>query len=141
MKGRHAFGTHMVYRETFFTSTCIFISSLSSSTESMGTTIKEALHIFTADQIERPEQNRDLMPVWTVSQRFNHLQWRRLFKELWDRQTTTVDFDLHFDKFPTPATFACWKKGSRRRYVLVHNSQRKQSSGSKKWSWLIQWMN
>ena len=36
------------------------------------------------------------MPVRTVSQRFSHLQWRRLL-------------DLHFDKFPTPATFACWK--------------------------------
>ena len=21
----------------------------------------------------------------------------------------TADLDLHFDKFPTPATFACWK--------------------------------
>ena len=49
------------------------------------------------------------MPVWTVSQRFSHLQWRRLFKELWGRPTTTADFDLHFDKFTTPATFACWK--------------------------------
>ena len=34
-------------------------------------------------------------------------QWRRLFKELWGRPTTISD--LHFDKFPTPATFACWK--------------------------------
>ena len=50
------------------------------------------------------------MPVWTVRQRFSHLQWRRLFKELWCRPTTIADFsDLHFDKFPTPATFVCWK--------------------------------
>ena len=35
-KGRQAFGTHMVFRETFFCkSTCIFISSLSSRIESM----------------------------------------------------------------------------------------------------------
>ena len=45
------------------------------------------------------------MPVWTVSQKFCHLEWRRLFKELWDRPTTTADFD----KFPTPGTVACWK--------------------------------
>ena len=32
------------------------------------------------------------MPVWTVSQKFSHLQWRRLFKELWGRPTTTADF-------------------------------------------------
>ena len=49
------------------------------------------------------------MPVRTVSQRFSHLQWRRLFKGLWGRPTKTADLDLHFDKFPTPATFACWK--------------------------------
>ena len=37
-------------------------------------------------------KSRSEMPVWTVSQRFSHLQWRRLFKELWDRPTTTADF-------------------------------------------------
>ena len=26
-------------------------------------------------------------------------------------------------------------------FVLVHNFLRKQCNGSKKWSWLIQWMN
>ena len=31
------------------------------------------------------------MSVWTVSQRFSQLQWRRLFKELWSRPTTTAD--------------------------------------------------
>ena len=49
------------------------------------------------------------MPVWTVSQKFCHLQWRRLFKELWADQPRLQISDLHFDKFPTPATFACWK--------------------------------
>ena len=32
------------------------------------------------------------------------------------------------------------RKDSRLRYVLVHNFQRKLCCGSKKWSWLIQWM-
>ena len=54
-------------------------------------------------------KSRSEMPVRTASQRFSHLQWRELFKELWGRPTTTADFDLHFDKFPTPATFSCWK--------------------------------
>ena len=43
------------------------------------------------------------MPAWTVSQRFSHLQWRRLYQ-----QRLQIS-DLHFDKFPTPATFSCWK--------------------------------
>ena len=40
------------------------------------------------------------MPVWTVSQRFSPLQWRRLFKELWGRPTTTADFGSPFWQVP-----------------------------------------
>ena len=40
------------------------------------------------------------MPVWTVSQKFSHLQWRRLFKELWGRPTTTADFGSSFQQLP-----------------------------------------
>ena len=32
------------------------------------------------------------------------------------------------------------REGSRPRYVLVHNFLRRRCNGSKKWSWLIQWM-
>ena len=58
-----------------------------------------------------------------------------------DQQRLQI-LDLHFDKFTTPATFACWKiRLKKLRYVLVHNSLRKLCNGSRKWSWLIQWMN
>ena len=73
------------------------------------TTIEEPLHMSTSEKSERPEQkSRSEMPVWTVSQRFTHLQWRRLFKEFWGRPTTTADFGSPFRQVP-PATFACWK--------------------------------
>ena len=49
------------------------------------------------------------MPVWTVSQKFSHLQWRRLFNNYGADQQRLQSSDPHFDKFPTPATFACWK--------------------------------
>ena len=50
------------------------------------------------------------MPVWTVSQRFSHLQWRRLFKELWRQTNNDCRFRTFIStNFPTPATFACWK--------------------------------
>ena len=49
--------------------------------------------------------------------------------------------DLHFDKFLTPATFACWKIRFKTEVCTCsHNFQRKLRIGSKKWSWLIQWM-
>ena len=55
--------------------------------------IEEPVHSSTVEKSERPEQNQDPeMPVRTVSQKFGHLQWRRLFKELWGRPTTTADF-------------------------------------------------
>ena len=71
--------------------------------------IEEPLHSSTVEKSERQEQNQDLMPVWTVSQRFSHPQWRRLFKELWGRPTTTADFGSSFRQIPTPATLTCWK--------------------------------
>ena len=44
--------------------------------------------------------SRSEMPVWTVSQKFSHLQWRRLSKELWCRPTTTADFGSPFRQIP-----------------------------------------
>ena len=52
------------------------------------------------------------MPVRTVSQKLiNSFDPKegRLFKGLWSRPTKNADFDLHFDKYHTPTTFACWK--------------------------------
>ena len=50
-------------------------------------------------------------------------------------QTNNDILDLHFDKFPTPATFACWKIRFKTEVCTCS-----QCNGSKKWRWLIQWM-
>ena len=55
-------------------------------------TIEEPIHMSTAEISGRPSE----MPIWTVSQRFSHLQWRRLFQELWGRPTTIADFGSSF---------------------------------------------
>ena len=58
-----------------------------------------------------------------------------------DQQRLQIS-DLHFDKFPTPATFACWKiKVQDRGMYLFTISYRNLCIGSKKWRWLIQWMS
>ena len=44
-----------------------------------GTTIEESRHMSTAEKWKTRTRSRSEMPVWTVSQRFSHLQWRRLF--------------------------------------------------------------
>ena len=48
--------------------------------------------------------------------------------------------DLHFDKFPTPPTFACWKVRFKTEVCTCSQFLRKLCIGSKKWRWLIQWM-
>ena len=94
----------------FCKSTCIFISSLSSRIESMGTTIEEPLHVSTAEKSERPEQNQDLRcqsgPSAKDSVIFSGGDSSKNYGA--DQQRRQIS-DLYFDKLPAPATFACWK--------------------------------
>ena len=56
-----------------------------------------SLHLSTVEKSERQKtRSRSEMQVWTVSQKLSRLQWRRLFKELWGRPTTTADFGSSF---------------------------------------------
>ena len=142
-KGRQAFGTHMVYRETFFCkSNCIFISSLSSRIESMEfVNWGAAPHVYSGEKWKTRTKSRSEMPVWTVSQKFSHLQWRRLFKELWGRPTTTAHFGSSLWQIHH-TSFVCLleDKFQDRGMYLFANSYGKRCNGPKKWRWLIQWM-
>ena len=75
-----------------------------------GTTIEEPLHSSTVEKSERPEQNRDLRcqsgPSAKDSVIFSGGDSSKNYGA--DQQRLHIS-DLHFDKFPTPATFACWK--------------------------------
>ena len=57
-----------------------------------------------------------------------------------DQQRLQIS-DLHFDKFPTPATFACWKIRIKTEVCTWSQFPRKQCNASRKWRWLIQWMS
>ena len=81
------------FGKRFCRSTCIFISSLSSRIASMEFVRGAAPFVHSGEKRKARTKSRSEMSVWTVSQRFSHLQWRRLFfKELWGRPTTTADF-------------------------------------------------
>ena len=60
--------------------------------------IEEPLHSSTVEKSERQEQDQDLrcQSGPSVKKPKSHLQWRRLFKELWCRSTTTADFGSSF---------------------------------------------
>ena len=72
--------------------------------------IEEPLHMSTAEKSERPGQNQDLRcqsgPSAKDSVIFSGGDSSKNYGE--DQQRLLIS-DFHFDKFPTPATFACWK--------------------------------
>ena len=72
--------------------------------------IEEPLHASTVEKSERPEQNQGLRcqsgPSAKDSAIFNGGDSPKNYGA--DQQRLQI-LDLHFDKFPTPATFACWK--------------------------------
>ena len=125
----------------FCKSTYIFISSLSSRIESMEfVNLGAAPYIYSGENWKTRTKSRSEMPVWTVSQRFSHLQWRRLFKELWGRPTKTADFGSPLWQVPHTSNLCLLEdKVQDRGMYLFTIVLRKQCSGSKKWSWLIQW--
>ena len=107
--------TSSISGNVFCTSTSFVVSSASSGIkffqmEHMRKTTKEPNHMSIAEKSGRPKQDlRSEMPVRTVSQKFSPLQWRDSSKNYGADQQRLQISDLHFDKFPTPATFACWK--------------------------------
>ena len=72
--------------------------------------IEEPLHMSTEEKSERLEQNQDLRcqsgPSAKDSVIFSGGDSSKNYGA--DQQRLQIS-DLHFDKFPTPATFACWK--------------------------------
>ena len=101
----------MVYRETIVANPHASSSApYPQELNPWGTTIEEPLHMSTAEKSERPEQNQDLRcqsgPSAKDSVIFSGTDSSKNYGA--DQQRQQIS-DLHFDKFPTPATFACWK--------------------------------
>ena len=74
------------------------------------TTIEEPLHMSTMKKSERPEQIQDLRCQSGPSAKDSVIPSGGDSSKNYgaDQQRLQIS-DLHFDKFPTPATFACWK--------------------------------
>ena len=74
-------------------------------------TIEEPIHMSTAEKSGRPERDPDLRcqsgPSAKDSVIFSGGDSSKNHRA--DQQRLKIS-DLHFGKFPTPATFACWKK-------------------------------
>ena len=73
-------------------------------------TVEEPLHMSTAEKSERQEQDQDLRCQSGPSAKDSVILSGGDYSKNYgaDQQRLQIS-DLHFDKFPTPATFACWK--------------------------------
>ena len=73
-------------------------------------TVEEPIHMSTAEKSGRPERHQDLRcqsgPSAKDSVIFSGGDYSKNYGA--DQQRLQIS-DLHFDKFPAPATFACWK--------------------------------
>ena len=101
----------MVCRETFFVNP----DASSSATcpqelHQWNSSIEEPLHSSTVEKSERQEQNQDLRcqsgPSAENSVILNEGDSSKNYGA--DEQRLQIS-DLHFDEFPTPAMFPCWK--------------------------------
>ena len=118
-------------------------STSSAGIESMEfSRISEPIHSSTAEKNENqtPVQDQRCQSRPSAKNSFDPNEGR-FFKELWGRPTTTADFRSSFRQIPYTSNVCLLEEDSRLRYVLVHKFLRKLCIGSKKWRWLIQWMN
>ena len=125
---------HMVYRETFFADPDASSSALyPQELHQWNSSIEEPLHSSTVEKSERQEQDQDQRCQSGQSAKnsviFSGGDSSKNYGA--DQQRLQIS-DLHFDKFPTPATFTCWK-------IKIHDWSMYLFTISK-WMWLIQWM-
>ena len=103
------FGTHMVHRETFFANPPASSSApYPQEFNQWNSSIEEPLHMSTVEKSERPEQNRDLRCQSGPSAKDSVIFSGGDSSKNYGADQRLQISDLHFDKFPTPATFACW---------------------------------
>ena len=109
--GRQAVGTHMVYRGNVFANPdASSAAPYPQELHQWNSSLEEPLHMSTAEKSERPERDQDLRcqsgPSAKDSVIFSGGDYSKNYGA--DQQRLQIS-DLHFDKFPTPATF--WLAG------------------------------
>ena len=138
--GRQAFGTHMVYRETFLQIERRLLQHLVRKSRILWALMYQNTHhhmwwVKAKHQFRIRDANQDRQPEIQSS----------LVRETLQRIIGQTNNDCRFQiiiltNSPRQQHLLVGRYDSRLRYVLVHNFPRKLCFGSKKWRWLIQWM-
>ena len=92
LRNHQMFGMHPECQETFLHIHRLLHASSRTKFHLEENHRRSNSHVYNGEKWKTRTRSRSEMPIWTVSQKFNHLQWRRLFKEWWCRPTTTADF-------------------------------------------------
>ena len=102
--------THGISRNVFANPDASSSAPYPQELHQLNSSIEEPLHSSAVEKSERPEQNQDLRcqsgPSAKDSVIFSGGDSSKNYGA--DQQRLQI-LDLHFDKFPTPATLACWK--------------------------------
>ena len=110
LKGRQAFLTHMVYRETFASPDASSTAPYPQELNPWSSRISEPIHSTTTEKNENQTPVQDQRCQSGPSAKDSVIpSGRDSLKDYEADQQRLQISDLHFDKFPTPATFACWK--------------------------------
>ena len=98
------------FGKRFCQSSCVIISTLSTRIESWSSGISEPIHSSTAEKNENqtPVQDQRCQSGPSAENSVIPSEGDSSKKYGADQQRLQIS-DLRFDKFPTPATFACWK--------------------------------
>ena len=111
--GRQVFWTRMVYRETFLQIHWRLLQHptlLDKGSNPWVSNVSEHTSPHVMSERQTPDTTLDQRCQSGPSTRnsFDPCEGR-FIKDSWADQQRLQISDLHFDKFPTPATFACWK--------------------------------
>ena len=108
-KGRQAFGTHGKSGNVC-KSRCVSSAPYPQELNQWSSSMEEPYHSSTVEKSERQKQDQDLRcqsgPSAKNSVTFGGGHYSNDYGA--DQERLQIS-DLHLDKFPTPATFACWK--------------------------------
>ena len=142
MPSRKAFGTHMVFRETFFANSVASSSApYPQELNPWSSRTEEPLHSSTVEKSERQTQDQDQRCQSGQSSKNSVIFSRGDSSKNYgaDQQRLQIS-DLHFDKFSTPATFACWKIRFKTEVCTCSQFPTEAMLWIKEVRWLIQWM-
>ena len=135
--GRQAFGTRMENRETFLQIQQRLLQHLIQEPNPWSSNVSEHTSPHVTSESQKPVQDQRCQSG--PSARNSVILCEGDSSEIYgaDQQRLQIS-DLHFDKFPTPATFTCWKIKIKTEVCTCSQFLRKLCCGSKKWRWLNQ---